>query len=660
MASPRSAARRLSCCFTSLQSAEKQLVNAKQLIAMRKREDVEAALAPLECALELKPDWEAALELKARVLLYLKRFKDVVDMLHEYVPSLRAVCPSTPSSPSSSFSSRHTPVASAHSISAGLPDSPMSSSFKEKARLLVESSGNSKDDIFLLSPFKQCVLITKLSHKLSTSLSFSPSRLSMKKAERQQQWRYPVLGQACFHLGMLEDAMILLQKGKRSASDISRKKSNGMREDNFCSDASNRSTSTRSASLAESELVVHLLGNVKFLLRRRAAAMAALEAGLYAESARHFSKIIDGRKGNTPQGFIADCYLHRAIAYQATGRVVDAISDCNRCLVMSPYCSVQALSVRASLYEMVRCYSDCMLDLQQLKIIYEASLRYQSMLPELSSAATPACTSTIWQPHISHIDFAGGLEYINSKITSTRQRLSSGSTLDAHTILDMPRNCTMADVERAYLLISLKHKADKAAQFVERRDFAIVHDKRDMATVKEEARASALRLSQLIHKAYTKLLSSIAEDETEEQNEMLACGELDDEDDRQLGLRRSGLKTREVCLNRGDGNDEGTRLREESEESSKDRREACRSILMHAWHGVESSAESSSDGEAMKSDEEEEDGCDFCQPFGGLSSTTLASALSQALSGDLPLFSMTCPSERSGQLACHSQPLPVP
>ncbi|MCO5579640.1 hypothetical protein L7F22_033497 [Adiantum nelumboides] len=653
MTSPRSAALRLSCCFTSLQSAEKQLDKAKQLIAMRKREDVEAALAPLECALELKPDWEAAMELKARVLLYLKRFKDVVDMLHEYVPSLRAVCPSTPSSPSSSFSSRHTSVASAHSIPTGqLPDSPMSSSFREKARLLVESSGNSKDSIFLVSPFKQCVLITKLSHKLSMSLStsFSPSRLSMKKAERQQQWRYPVLGQACFHLGMLEDAMVLLQKGKRSASDISRKKSNGMREDNFCSDASNRSTSTQNASLAESELVVHLLGNVKFLLRRRAAAMAALEAGLYAESARHFSKIIDGRKGNTPQAFIADCYLHRAIAYQATGRVVDAISDCNRCLVMSPYCSVQALSVRASLYEMVRCYSDCMLDLQQLKIIYEASLRYQSMLPELSSAATPACTSTIWQPHISYIDFAGGLEYINSKITSTRQRLSSSRTLDAHTILDMPRNCTMEDVERAYLLISLKHKADKAAQFVERRDFASVHDKRDMATVKEEAQASALRLSQLIHKAYTKLLSSIAEEETEEQNEMLARGEVDDEDDRQLGLRRSqghGLKTREMCINRGEGNEEGTKLREES-------------ILMISWHGVESSAESSSDGEAMKSDEEEEDGCDFCQPFGGLSSTTLASALSQALSGDLPLFSTTWPFERTGQLACHSQPLPVP
>eukprot|EP00250_Pteridium_aquilinum_P014788 c22199_g1_i1 orf=7-2007(-) len=660
------AALRLPCCFTTLQLADKQLERAKHLISKRKREDVEAALIPLDCALELRPEWEVALELKARALLYLKRFKDVVDMLHEHVPSLQI---------SPCMSSSTSPASTPHSADMPPLDSPCS--YKEKTRLLSEYAGNNRAEILILSPFKHCFCVAKLRQKLSTSLC--PSRLSLKKAEKQQQWRYLVLGQACCHLGMLEDAMSLLQRGKRSASDMSRKQSNGMREDNFCTEPGVRSTSIRSALSVESELVMQMLANIKFLLRRRAAAMAALEAGLYAESVRHFSKIIDGRKG-TPQGFIADCYLHRAIAYQATGRVVDAISDCNRSLVLSPHCSIQALSVRASLYEMVRCYSDCMLDLQQLKIIYEASLRYESMLPELTNAVTPASTWTMRQPHISHIDFAGGLEYINSKITSTRQRLSSGCSLDAHTILDMPKSCTMEDVERAYLLISLKHRADKATQFVERRDFVSPYDQRDPANVREEARASALRLSQLIHKAYMKLLSSIADQETEKKNEMMVSGELEN-DERRLSFGdfkrvQGGSRRRDMFTQRGKGRicNEQVTVKEETERESQgcceERKDSRRGRIRGGEKRREESLMGCSNGEVsmqevnglhegggmVRGAEDETDGCDFCQPFGGFSSTALANALSQAMCSDLPLSSTWAP---DWSLAHQSQPLPV-
>ena len=90
--------------------------------------------------------------------------------------------------------------------------------------------------------------------------------------------------------------------------------------------------------------------------------------------------------------------------------------------------------------------------------------------------------------------------------------------LDARTILDMPEHCTMEDVEKAYLLISLKHSPDKASLFLD----ACLQDGycRDLEIAREEAKASAVRLSKLIHKAYTKLLSTISEEIIEEQTEL--------------------------------------------------------------------------------------------------------------------------------------------
>eukprot|EP00250_Pteridium_aquilinum_P001988 c12201_g1_i1 orf=1-1488(-) len=481
------------CCFSTLQLAERHIERAKQLLSTQKREDAEAALSPLEYVLEQCPSWEKALEMRARVLLRLQRFKDVVEMLHEYVPSLMP--------PPSSFPSPH---GSSPTFPIALPESPFS---KEKMRLLTGYDPD-RDEFLLMSPLSHCFSIAKLRQKLT-------ARLSQKKIEKKQQWRYLVLGQACCHLGMLEDAMVLLQSGKRTASAVSRQQSNGLREDNFSASVELGGCHRNNEGMptADADIVAQMLGNIKFLLRRRTAALAALEAGLYAESVRHFSKIIDGRKGS-PQHFIADCYLHRAIAYQATGRVVDAIADCNRNLALNPYCT-KALSVRASLFEMVRCFSECLLDLRQLKMIYEASLRYQ-MLPEPRAW-------TIRQQYASDVDLAGGLDYINSKIAATQQKLSGACSLDAHAILDMPRSCTMDDVKRAYLVLSLKHRPDTATHFIDRCE--LVDDNRDMTTLREEVYASAHRLSQLIHKAYTKILSCIAEEkETEKQGR----GKLED------------------------------------------------------------------------------------------------------------------------------------
>ncbi|KAI5068223.1 hypothetical protein GOP47_0016568 [Adiantum capillus-veneris] len=570
------------CCFSTFQLAEKHVAKAKHLLASQKREDAEAALAPIDAALEVCPSSEKALELKACTLLRLQRYKDVVEMLHDYIPSL---IPSLTSSVSTFTSAMSAPSP------LPMPESPVP---KERSPLL-SGYNPSRDDFLLLSPIGHCFSVAKLRQRLSVHLSY-------RKIGKQQQWRYLVLGQACFYLGMLEDAMVLLQSGKRTASAVSRIRSNGLREDNFSAAFDmGGSLSHEGISQVDADKVAQMLGTIKFLLRRRTAAMAALEAGLYAESVRHFSKIIDGRKGS-PRRFIADCYLHRAIAYQATGRVVDAIADCNKTLSLNPNCS-KALSVRASLYEMVKCYSECLLDLQQLKMMYEAALRYQ-MLPE------PRAWTIRRQQLASDVDLAGRLDYINNKITAARQRLSGSCSLDAHTILDMPKSCTMDDVKRAYTVLSLKHRPDMATNFIGKCE--LVDDERDMETVREEVRASAHRLSQLIYKAYTKVLSCISEE-------------------KEIGMQ--GIEAQNKSMERRDE----TPLIEIDDERPKEEflteiHEIRHDEKTDLYHPVNCILYDEGRGSA----EDETDACDFCQPFGGLTTAALANALSQALLHDAP------------------------
>jgi orotidine-5'-phosphate decarboxylase len=92
-------------------------------------------------------------------------------------------------------------------------------------------------------------------------------------------------------------------------------------------------------------------------------------------------------------------------------------------------------------------------------------------------------------------------------------------------VLDLPADgssstITIACVEKAYLLLSLKHSPEKASLFLDA--WHGYGGARDMQAAKEEAEASAARLSKLIHKAYTKLLSSIREREREEELSSIA------------------------------------------------------------------------------------------------------------------------------------------
>ncbi|KAE8657635.1 putative beta-D-xylosidase 2-like isoform X1 [Hibiscus syriacus] len=138
-----------------------------------------------------------ALELKARSLLHLRRFREVADMLQDYIPSLKMSSTEESGSLSSDNSS-------------------------QRVKLL--PSDNSSDSLGRNPPFK-CFSILELKKKVMVGL--------LKNCEKEGQWRNLVLGQACCHLGLMEDAMVLLQTGKRLASAAFRRKSVSLSEDSF-------------------------------------------------------------------------------------------------------------------------------------------------------------------------------------------------------------------------------------------------------------------------------------------------------------------------------------------------------------------------------------------------------------------------------------------
>lgn len=137
--------------FNFLQKVDKYLKDAKRLITSQDPNDVVSAVSLLNSALSFSPRHELALELKARSILYLRRFKDVADLLRDYIPSLR-------------IGSEDCSVVVASSEFS----SPM---------LLLPSESPSHDD----SPFK-CLSYSYLKNKVMAGL--------INNFEEQGHWRY--------------------------------------------------------------------------------------------------------------------------------------------------------------------------------------------------------------------------------------------------------------------------------------------------------------------------------------------------------------------------------------------------------------------------------------------------------------------------------------
>ncbi|KAH0890659.1 hypothetical protein HID58_053088 [Brassica napus] len=468
---------------------DKYMKEAKNLIASKDPNDVESALSLLESALSVSPRYELALELKARSLLYLRRFKDVADMLYDYIPSLK-------------FSGEDS----------GIGSSELSSthSSRESVNLLNDLPSHGGDSSF------KCFSVSDLKKKVVAGLS--------KNCNEQGQWRYLVLGQACCHLGLMEDAMVLLQTGKRLATAAFRRQSISLSDDSFIlfSPAHGGSSpppppssvvvssSSQPRSLTESESVAHMLSHIKLLLRRRAAALAALDAGLYSESIRHFSKILDSRRA-APQGFLAECFMHRASAHRSAGRIAESIADCNKTLALEPSC-LQALETRAALLESVRCFPDSLHDLEHLKLLYNSILRDRKL------------PGPVWKRHnVRYREIPGKLCVLTSKTQQLKKKIASGETgnVDYYALMGIRRDCSRSELDRAYLLLNLKHKPERSMSFIDR--FELTESEEELDSVKDRARMSTLLLYRLIQRGYSVVTSNIATEQNAEKQRKAAA-----------------------------------------------------------------------------------------------------------------------------------------
>ncbi|XP_047962300.1 uncharacterized protein LOC125207123 [Salvia hispanica] len=455
--------------LTNRKMVERYVREARMLIATQEQSEIAAALRLLDAALAVAPRMEVALELKARSLLCLRRFKEVADMLQDYIPSLKMVI-------------------SEDASTTGSSDNSSTQLSRERVTLL--SSGGASE------PACTCFSVSDLKKKVISGL--------FKNVEEAGQWRYSVLGQACCHLGLMEDALVLLQTGKRLATAAFRRESISLSDDIFSSikhPLSGENHQPERPPKTEFESISHLLCHIKLLIRRKTAAIAALDAGLYSEAVRHFTKILDGRRG-APQGFLSECYVHRASAFRSAGRIAEAIADCNRALALDTSC-IEALAIRAALFESIRCLPDSLHDLEHLKLLYNSILRDRKL-------PGPA-----WKRQkVQYREIPGRLCSLAAKIQQLKQRLAGGESgnVDYYALMGLRRGCSRSELERAHLLLMLRHKPEKSCNFMEKCEFA---DDKDVDSVRDGAKMSGLLLYRMIQRGYTSVVATILEDEAQ-------------------------------------------------------------------------------------------------------------------------------------------------
>ncbi|KAM0895334.1 hypothetical protein ACQ4PT_023909 [Festuca glaucescens] len=449
----------------------------------------EAALGLVAAALEVSPRMEAALELRARALLALRRYRDVAEMLRDYIPSC-----------GKAFAGDDSTASSLSSCSSWSGDLACAS----RAGLLSPCRDISVSGAAGASRFLCCFDVSEIKRRVVAGIS--------RSSNAETQWRYLVLGQACFHLGLMEDAVVLLQTGRRLASAAFRRESVCWSEDSFSppswtanvvSMPAGRRASSGMPPASEADSVSQLLAHVKLLLRRHAAAVAALDAGLPAEAVRHFAKVLDARRGGVlPHSFATACLVGRAASFRASGRPADAIADCNRALALDP-AFIPALRARADVLESIGAIPDSLRDLDHLKLLYDAALR-DGKLPGPS-----------WRPQggVRQGEIAGAHRELVARIQQLRGRVAAGDgcSVDYYALLGLPRGCTRTELVCAHLLLTLKLKPDRSASFAERLE--LVDEHRDLESVRDQARMSALFLYRMLQKGYSHVMSAVLDEE---------------------------------------------------------------------------------------------------------------------------------------------------
>ncbi|KAI3805881.1 hypothetical protein L1987_21768 [Smallanthus sonchifolius] len=140
--------------------------DARSLIASQEQSNIASAINLLDAALALSPRFEPAMELKATSLLHLRRFKEVADMLQDYIPSLKI------SSDDSSSSSSSISLSS-------LSDNNSQPLARERVKLFVGNSPVRSEQSI------KCFSVSDLKKRVMAGL--------VKNRDKEGQWRYLIL-----------------------------------------------------------------------------------------------------------------------------------------------------------------------------------------------------------------------------------------------------------------------------------------------------------------------------------------------------------------------------------------------------------------------------------------------------------------------------------
>ncbi|KAL0437723.1 UNVERIFIED_CONTAM: hypothetical protein Sradi_0480200 [Sesamum radiatum] len=132
----------------------------------------------------------------------------------------------------------------------------------------------------------------------------------------------------------------------------------------------------------------------------------------------------------------------------------------------------------------------------------------------------------VWKRQsVQHREIPGKLCSLASKIQQLKQRVAAGETgnVDYYALIGLRRGCSRSELERAHLLLTLKHKPDKSSGFIEKCEFA---DEKDVDSVRDRARMSALLLYRLIQKGYSNVMATILDEESSEKQRKKAAAAL--------------------------------------------------------------------------------------------------------------------------------------
>ncbi|XP_048446313.1 dnaJ homolog subfamily C member 7 isoform X2 [Pyrus x bretschneideri] len=270
-------------------------------------------------------------------------------------------------------------------------------------------------------------------------------------------WRCRMIFKSYFYLGKLEEGLATLDKYEEMMS-----------------------TSYRNwrKTLQSSEPLVLV---VRELLSHKVAGNEAFQAGRHTEAVEHYTTALCCNVESRP--FTAFCFCNRAGAYNALGRITDAIADCSLAIALDGN-YLKAISGRATLYKMIRDYGEAAKDLRRLV----------SILAKQEEEKTNLCGASD-----RSISGTNVLRQARRQLSKIEEKDRKDIPLDMYLILGVEPSVSASEIKKAYRKAALRHHPDKAGQFFSRSNNGCWKE------IAEDVHKDADRLFKMIGEAYAVL-----------------------------------------------------------------------------------------------------------------------------------------------------------